>query len=125
MNASAALAWLSAGLVAAWGIAHVIPTRAVVQGFGSITRDNRLVLTQEWLAEALTMGFVAAIIIIATAVANAGAVAPWVYRAAAVMLVAVGVLTTATGARTPVMWFKICPIVLTTTAALLLIASWL
>jgi hypothetical protein len=33
------------------------------------------------------------------------------------------VLTSLTGARTPVVWFKICPIVLTGAAALLLVAS--
>ena len=125
MNAPAALAYLSAGLVAAWGVAHAIPTRAVVQGFGSITRDNRLVVTQEWLAEALTMWFIATIIVIVTAVAGDAAVTPWVYRATAVMLIAVGSLTTATGARTPVVWFKICPVLLTATAVLLLVASWL
>lgn len=41
---------------------------------------------------------------------------PWVYRATALMPVAVALLTSATGARTSVMWFKITPILLTTTA---------
>jgi hypothetical protein len=33
---------------------HAIPTRAVVAGFGEISVDNRRVLVQEWLAEAVT-----------------------------------------------------------------------
>jgi hypothetical protein len=52
---SDALAFVAGGVVFVWGIAHVIPTRQVVAGFGEITRDNRLVLTMEWVAEALAM----------------------------------------------------------------------
>jgi ABC-type nitrate/sulfonate/bicarbonate transport system substrate-binding protein len=36
------------------------------------------------------------------------------------VLVALAALTSATGARMPVIWFKICPFVLTTAAALIL-----
>jgi len=44
---------IAAGVVVTlWGIAHAIPTRAVVAGFGEISEDNRRVITQEWLAEA-------------------------------------------------------------------------
>jgi len=120
------LAYLSAGVIALWGIAHVIPTRQVVNGFGPISRNNRLVFTQEWLAEALTMWFIAVVIVITTAVAGSGEpVTGWVYRAAAVMLAAIATLTASTGARTPVIWFKICPVLLASAATLLIIAaSW-
>ncbi len=49
------LAYVAAGLVGLWGVSHAIPTRAVVAGFGEISADNRRVLVQEWLAEAVTM----------------------------------------------------------------------
>ena len=49
------LALLGAGVVALWGVAHVIPTRNVLAGFAPITVDNRRVLLQEWLVEAVTM----------------------------------------------------------------------
>ena len=41
------------------------------------------------------------------------------------MLVALGVLTALTGARTAVIWFKICPFLLIGSAALLVAASLL
>lgn len=126
MSGAEALAYVSAGVVTLWGAAHVIPTRKVVNGFGLISRDNRLVITQEWVAEAFTMWFIAAVVVIATSVAGPGEpITAWVYRAAAIMLAAVGALTAVTGAKTPVMWFKICPILLTSSAALLLAASFL
>ena len=48
----------------------------------------------------------------------------WIYRVSAIMLLAVAVLTAVTGARTPVIFFKICPFLLATSAGLLLAASW-
>jgi hypothetical protein len=62
------LAFLAAGLVALWGVSHAIPTRQVVAGLEPTTKDNRLVFLQEWLAEAITMWGIAALIIAATIV---------------------------------------------------------
>jgi hypothetical protein len=121
---SSVLAYVAAGLVAAWGLAHAVPTRQVVAGFGPIDADNRLVIVQEWLAEALTMWGVAAMVIAATAAGGSvTGVRDWVYRVAAALLVALGVLTAVTGARTPVVWFKVCPVVMVIAAVLLLVAS--
>jgi hypothetical protein len=117
------IAYLAASLVA-FGVAHAIPTAQVVAGFAPITVDNRRVLIQEWLAEAFTMWGVAAVIVVATAFGGPGSdVTVWVYRAAAGLLAALAVLTALTGARTRVIWFKVCPILLGSSAALLLVAS--
>ena len=40
-----ALAYLAAGVTAAWGVAHIMPTGRVVAGFGNLSKDNRLILT--------------------------------------------------------------------------------
>ena len=117
---SDALAYAAAGLVFLWGGAHVIPTRQVVAGFGDISRDNRLIITMEWVAEALAMWFVAALVL---AVTVAGSPPDLVYRGCAGFLVGLGGWTAATGARTPVVWFKACPVVMTVGAALLVAAS--
>lgn len=119
------VAYVAAAITALWGVAHVIPTPQVVAGFGPVSQDNRRVITQEWLAEAFTMWGIAALIAVVTAVESGATVTPWVYRVAAILLLAVGTLTTLTGARTQVIWFKICPVVLGTSATLLLIASFL
>lgn len=118
------LAYVAAGLVGLWGVAHAVPTRQVVAGFGPITVDNRRVILQEWLAEAVTMWGLAATVIAATMVGWAeSAVTVAVYRVVAGLLVALAVLTGLTGARTPVVWFKVCPVLLTVSAGLLLAAS--
>jgi len=118
------LSYVAAGLVGLWGVAHAIPTRRVLAGFEPVSADNRRVVLQEWMAEAFTMWGLAAMVVAATSV-DAGSVATlWVYRVTAGILVALAVLTGFTGARTPVIWFKICPVLLGASAVLLLAASY-
>ena len=95
------LAYIAAALVAVWGIAHAAPTKKVVASFAPITTDNRRILTQEWLAESLTMWGMAALVVAVTA------------TAADIQVTA----------RTPIVWFKVCPVLLAMSAALLLVAS--
>jgi hypothetical protein len=117
------LAYVAAGLVGLWGVSHVIPTRAVVAAFGEISADNRRVLVQEWVAEAVTMWSLAALVIAVTAAGGGTPAAYWTYRVTAGALLVLAVLTALTGARTRVVWFKVCPAVLTSAAVLLLVAS--
>lgn len=118
------LAYLAAALTGLWGVSHAVPTRQVVTGFEPITRDNRRVLTQEWLAEAFTMWGLAALVVVVTAVDPGADVTRWAYRVCAGLLLALAALTAVTGARTRVVWFKICPVLLGTSALLLLVASF-
>jgi hypothetical protein len=111
------LAYLGAILTGLWGVAHIIPTSQVVAGFQPTSRDNRLIIIQEWLAEALTMWGLAILVIVTTAATDNST--NWVYPVAAALLVAIAVLTALTGARTRIVWFKTCPLVLGTAAALL------
>jgi hypothetical protein len=117
------LAYVAAALVGLWGISHAIPTRHVVAGFEPTSTDNHRVILQEWLAEAVTMWGLGALVIAVTAVAGGENVTGWVYRIVAALLVALAVLTALTGARTRVIWFKVCPVLLTSTAVLLVTAS--
>jgi len=117
-----ALAYAAAGLVFLWGTAHLIPTRRVVAGFGEISRENRMVITMEWVAEALAMWFAAGLAAAVTATCGSAGDA-LVYRACAGFLVVLGTWTALTGARTPVIWFKLCPVVMGVGAGLLVAAS--
>ena len=121
---SETFAYIAAGLVFVWGTMHVVPTKKVVEGFGDLTEDNRWVLIMEWVAETLAMWFVAVLIVSVTAACGIGeTAADLVYRLCAGFLVVVGLWTALTGARSPVIWFKLCPAVLSVTAGLLLAAS--
>ncbi|MBV8179561.1 MAG: hypothetical protein JOY55_01265 [Mycobacterium sp.] len=117
------LAYVAAALIGVWGIAHAVPTKRVVAGFAPITTDNRRVLTQEWLAESVTMWAMAALVVAVTVTAGDRRVTAIVYLVVAGLLLALAALTALTGARTPVVWFKVCPVLLATSAALLLVVS--
>jgi hypothetical protein len=119
------LAYLAAAVVCLWGVSHIIPTKTVVAGFDDISNDNRYIITMEWVAEGLSFIFVAALIGVITWSSGATEVAQaLVYRVSAGFLIAVGVWTAMTGARTGVIWFKMCPVVMAITSTLLLTASF-
>jgi hypothetical protein len=81
------------------------------------------VLVQEWLAEAVTMWSFAALVIVLTAAGGGTPAADWAHRVTAGALLVLAVLTALTGARTRMVLFKICPVLLTSAAVLLLVAS--
>jgi hypothetical protein len=70
-------------------------------------------------------GIAAMVIVVTVAGGTDTSARVWVYRVAAGLLIALATLTALTGARTPVVWFKICPVLLAGPAVLLLAASWL
>jgi hypothetical protein len=43
------LLYIGSIVIILWGIAHIIPTKAIVNGFGEISEDNRKVLTGDSL----------------------------------------------------------------------------
>jgi len=126
VTSAALLAYIASAVLLAWGTAHVAPTRAVADGFGDISLDNRRVLVMEWIAEGITHISIAVLVILMTAIEGPGDPGTQlVYRVAAAVLVILAALTTVTGARTAVIWFRVCPFVLTASAAMMLLASLL
>lgn len=124
--ASEVLLYAGSAALAVWGAMHVKATRDVVRDFGSISADSTHIITMEWIAEGLTHVFVAVLVVLVTIIAGPDTPASdVVYRASAAMLVAIGLLTLLTGARVPVIWFKLCPALMAVVATAFLIASFL
>jgi hypothetical protein len=66
-----------------------------------------LVITQEWLAEAMAMWFIAGVVVIVTVAGGSGhSSTDWVYRATANILFSLPALTAFPGARTPVIFLQ-------------------
>jgi hypothetical protein len=121
---SKTLLYVGSIVIFLWGVSHIIPTKSVVQGFGPISEENRLLITMEWAAEGLTLCFIGALVLYVTLGAgSANPVSVMVYRASALMLLVMAVWTGVTGARTSIIPIKICPIVKTAVAALFIWAS--
>ena len=109
-----------------WGVSHIFPTKSVVEDFGSISEQNQLLITMEWVAEGLTLIFVGALVLYVTLKAGAdNPVSVIVYRASALMLLVMAVWTGLTGARTSIIPIKICPFVKTLVAILFFSGSLL
>lgn len=116
--------YAGSAIAALWGVAHIVPTRNVLAGFEPLSRDNRLVLKMEWVAEGLTLVFLGVLGFLVTVLAGpTGAGAVVVYRAAAGMLLVMAAWTAVTGARTAVVFFKICPLVKSVVAVLFVVGS--
>jgi hypothetical protein len=124
MEPGALLAYLASAVLIGWGTAHLAPTRAVAASFGEITRDNRRILVMEWIAEGVTHISLGILIVLITAIEGvADPATQLVFRIVAAVLLVLVALTAATGSRTPVVWFRVCPFVLSGAAALLVVAS--
>jgi hypothetical protein len=119
------LLYIGSAIIIVWGIAHIVPAKSVVNGFGSISQDNRRIITMEWVAEGLTLCFIGLLVLIVTLVAGSGSLASdIVYLVSAIMLFVMAIWTLATGARTSIIPIKVCPAVKTIVAILFLVGSF-
>ena len=117
---SSLLSYLGAGVVCAWGIAHLVPTRNVVAGFGDISRDNRHIITMEWIVEGVSLLFIGVLVIVVTALDPAAAVSQAVYLVSVAGLIALALVSLFTGFKIRFLPFRLCPLVLTIAALLVL-----
>ncbi len=119
-----ALVYVAGLMLVVWGAMHLVPTMKIVSSFGAIGLDNRRILVMEWIAEGLTHISVGGLVMLVAALeGSSGSTAQLDYRVLAAFLVVLAGMTALTGSRTPVIWFRICPVLLTGVAALLVSAS--
>jgi hypothetical protein len=114
------LLYLAAFLTAAWGVAHLFPTKNVVKGFGDISLDNRRVITMEWINEGATLIFIGVLTTAVTLVDPTSLVARTVYWLAIIMLNALSIISLFTGFRVNFLPYRLCPIIFTGSSILIL-----
>ena len=120
------LLYVGSTIITLWGIAHIIPTKSIVKGFGEISLDNKRTITMEWIAEGLTLSFIGLLVFFVTLLAGAGSYASViVYWACIIMLIVLAVLSFFTGARTSVVPMRICPFVKLSVAILFFLGIFL
>lgn len=111
-------------IILVWGVAHILPTRSVVKGFGAITTDNRRLITMEWIAEGLALCFIGVLVLVVTSSSGGeNPVSRNVIRLSAAMLLLMALLTQLTGARTPILAIKLCPVVKASVAIVFLLGT--
>ena len=118
--------YIGSVLITLWGIAHIVPTKSIVSGFGSISEDNKRIITMEWVAEGLTLCFIGLLVLFITVLGGSqNPVSIIVYRISALMLLIMASLSLFTGARTSIVPIKICPLVKTIVTVLFLLGVYL
>jgi hypothetical protein len=117
------LIYAGSTIIILWGIAHLIPTKAIVKGFGDISADNKKVLAMEIIAEGMTLIFLGVLPLLLTLMSDKDVIVNRTIFICAIMLLAMALLTLFTGARTSVIWYKICPAVKTAAAVLFILGS--
>lgn len=115
--------YLGATIPALWGISHLFPTRSVVKGFGDISRDNKLIITMEWIIEGVTLVFIGVLVATVTIIDPASVVSLTVYILSAFILIVLAIVSLFTGFRVDFLPFKLCPLVFTVSAILILIGG--
>jgi hypothetical protein len=118
------LLYIGSAVITLWGIAHIVPTKSVVSGFGPISQDNKRIITMEWIAEGLTLCFIGLLVLLVTIWGEGrNQTSAIVYMTSAVMLVIMAALTSVTGARTSIVPIKICPFVKVAAAILFFLGA--
>ena len=114
--------YLGAVLLILWGVAHIIPTRGVVAGFGALSEDNRINITMEWVAEGLALAFVGVLVALVTLVGGADDPVTRVVVGAVVgFCIVMGGWTFIVGRHSTILPIRLCPLVLTAAAMLLVL----
>jgi len=119
-------AFLYAGsvLLLFWGIAHLFPTKNVVEGFGDISLDSQRIITMEWIIEGVSLIFIGLLVASVTYVDYTSLVAKTVYRISFLMLVALTIISMMTGFKINFVPYKLCPAIFTTSAILIILGAY-
>jgi hypothetical protein len=105
-----------------WGIAHLFPTRSVVRGFGDISSDNKRIVYMEWITEGLALIFIGVLVFLLAFLGEPGsAIQKNLFTAIIVMLLTMSVLSLFTGFKINYLPFKLCPLIFTGSALIILL----
>lgn len=112
-------------LTGLWGVAHLFATKGVITGFGDISMNNRRILVMEWIVEGVALLSIATLVAAVTAVQPETVAASVAYAVTAGTLVLLAAVSLFTGFRVAFLPFRLCPIIFSVSAALIVIGAWL
>ncbi len=115
------LLYLGAAITFLWGTSHLFPTKNVVKGFGDISADNKNIITMEWIIEGAALIFTGIIVAGVTVLGEQNNTAAFVYVSSSVFLIVLAVISLFTGFKVNFLPFKLCPVLFTLSAVLILI----
>jgi hypothetical protein len=117
------LLYISGLLTIIWGTAHLFPAKSVVQGFGNISQDNKNIITMEWLVEGVALIFIGILIVFITSIDPKTIISTVTYFSTAIFLFIMAIISFFTGFKVNFLPYKLCPVIFTF-SALLIIIGW-
>lgn len=111
--------YLGGSITFIWGMAHLFPTKSVVEGFGNISIDNKHIITMEWIIEGITLMFIGAIVIGVTIMESTSNIAVFIYFSSIIMLLILTIISLFTGYKVNFLPFKLCPYLFSSSAMLI------
>lgn len=117
------LLYAGGALTVMWGVAHLFPTRSVVAGFGEVSVDNRHIITMEWVVEGVALIFMGLLVILVNTVDPVSGITRLVNLLTSVGLLTLAAVSLFTGFRVAFLPFKLCPVIFTLSAVLILIGG--
>ena len=115
------LIYIGAALPFMWGVAHLFPTKSIIQGFGDISTDNRRIIAMEWIIEGIALIFIGSLVAISTIIEPQNIISTIVYLSSSACLIILAVISLFTGFKINFLPFRLCPIIFTSSAILITI----
>ena len=112
---------IGAAITIIWGVAHLFPTKSVVKGFGDISADNKHIITMEWIVEGVSLIFIGVVVLGVNFIDATSDNAAFVFLASAGILIILALVSLFTGFKVNFLPFKLCPVLFTTSAVLILV----
>ena len=119
------LLYLGSALPIIWGIAHLFPTRSVVKDFGDISTDNKHIITMEWIVEGVTLIFKGLLCGAVTYLDFTYYLENFIYISCAIFLIVLAIVSLFTGFKVNFLPYKLCPVIFTLSAILLILGIYL
>jgi hypothetical protein len=108
-----------------WGVAHLFPTRSIVSGFGEISVDNKRIITMEWIIEGIALIFIGTINSAVTAIDHTSSISLLIYLISGFVLIVLALVSFLTGFKISFLPFKLCALIFTTSAVLIILGGLL
>jgi len=115
------LFYIGSVITIGWGIAHLFPTKSVVKGFGEISADNKNIITMEWIIEGVALIFIGVVVAGVSIIEPINNVSAFIYISSAVMLFILAIISIFTGFKINFLPFKLCPLLFSISAILILL----
>jgi hypothetical protein len=113
--------YVGAAITLIWGVAHLFPTRSVVKGFGEISEDNKNIIIMEWIIEGVALIFIGILVAGVTFLSSDNNVSNYLYIISAAELIILALVSLFTGFKVNFLPFKLCPLLFTLSAVIILI----